>query len=497
MIDQELRAEVLRLYHAEKWRVGTIASQLGLHYSTVQRILTQEGMVEARRSKRPSKIDPYLPFIQEQLQHFPTLPASRLYHMVRERGYVGGEDHFRHVIALYRPKRSAEAYLRLRTLPGEQAQVDWAHFGKITIGRAQRSLMAFLMVLSYSRMIFLRFFLDARMPSFLHGHVAAFSWFSGIARVMLYDNLKSAVLERRRDAIRFNPTLLELAAHYHFQPRPVAVARGNEKGRVESAVRYVRSSFFAARQYRDIEDLNAQALVWCGGQAADRRWPEDRTRTVREAFAEEQEQLLKTPANPFPTHERVEVKVSKTPYVRFDGNDYSVPHTKVCRMLVVLADTTQVRIFEGIEEVARHDRSYSRGEQIENPDHICALEQAKHEARTHRGLDRLHHSVPAVEPLMKIVAERGYNLGSVTAGLLRLLDHYGPTLVGQAAEEAVAKGSPHPQSVRLILERFERERRMPPPLPIHLGDDPRLVNLAVHPHDLASYDTLTRENGNE
>ena len=122
-----------------------------------------------------------------------------------------------------------QAYLRLRTLPGEQAQVDWGHFGHLEIGRARRPLMAFVMVLSWSRMIFLRFFLDARMENFLRGHVAAFAAWGGVARVHLYDNLKSAVLERQGQAIRFNPTLLQFAGHYRTEPRPVAIARGNEK----------------------------------------------------------------------------------------------------------------------------------------------------------------------------------------------------------------------------------------------------------------------------
>jgi transposase len=178
---------------------------------------------------RRSQVEPYLPFIHLTLEKFPTLTASRLYAMVRERGYRGSGDHFRHLIACYRPRPAAEAYLRLRSLPGEQAQVDWGHFGHLVIGRARRPLMAFVMVLSYSRQIFLRFFLDARMESFMRGHVGAFTAWNGCPRVLLYDNLKSAVLERQGDAIRFHPVLIAFAAHYRYDPRPVAVARGNEK----------------------------------------------------------------------------------------------------------------------------------------------------------------------------------------------------------------------------------------------------------------------------
>src|SRR5256885_2991496 len=160
--------------------------------------------------------------------------------------------------------------------------------------------MAFVVVLSYSRQIFLRFFLDGRMENFLRGHVEAFEAWPGVPRVVLYDNLKSAVLERQGDAIRFHPTLFEFAAHYRYEPRPVAVARGNEKGRVERAIRYVRDSFFAARTFTDLHDLNAQAAAWCSGLAADRRCPEQDGVSVREAFAAQTPKLLALPDNPYP-----------------------------------------------------------------------------------------------------------------------------------------------------------------------------------------------------
>ncbi|MGH8217501.1 MAG: IS21 family transposase [Steroidobacteraceae bacterium] len=246
MISRELAAEIVRLYHAEKWRSGTIARQLRVHRDVIRRVLRESGIELRPQSLRPSKLDAYVPFIRETLARYPTLRASRLHRMLCERGYRGGADHVRHRLVLWRPRPAAEAYLRLRTLAGEQGQVDWGHFGHLGIGRARRPLMAFVMVLSYSRHVFVRFYLNAAMPSFLHGHVAAFKHFNAVPRTLLYDNLRSAVLERRADAIRLHPTLLELSAWYRFQPRPVAVARGNEKGRVERAIRFVRERFFAA-----------------------------------------------------------------------------------------------------------------------------------------------------------------------------------------------------------------------------------------------------------
>ncbi len=316
----ELRAQILRLYQVELWRVGTIASQLQLHRDTVQRVLSAACVMRPDAPLRPSQIDLYLPFIRDTLAKFPTLTASRLHAMVRSRGYTGGADHFRHLVACHRPRPAAEAYLRLRTLPGEQAQVDWGHFGHIAVGRAKRPLMAFVMVLSYSRRIFLRFSLNARMDSFLRGHVLAFAAFGGVARVLLYDNLKSAVLERvdhaSGTAIRFNAELLAFAAAHRYEPRPVAVARGNEKGRVERSIRYIRDNFFAARAFTDLDHLNAQAQAWCEGDACDRRWPEDDRLTVRQAGQAEQPSLMKLPEHDYPVAERVQVHAGKTPRAR-------------------------------------------------------------------------------------------------------------------------------------------------------------------------------------
>lgn len=222
MITKEQEAEILRLHHVEKWLVGTIAGQLRVHHTTVQRVLRRHGVTSEVVHPRPSIVDPYKAMIVEQLEKYPKLRASRLYEMAKERGYQGSPEHFRKVVARLRPRRSAEAYLRLRTLPGEQAQVDWAHFGKHQVGAATRALWAFVMVLSWSRHMYLRFFWGSAMPVFLRGHVEAFESFAGVPRVLLYDNLKSAVIERRGDAIRFNEQLLDLAAHYRFEPRPVA-----------------------------------------------------------------------------------------------------------------------------------------------------------------------------------------------------------------------------------------------------------------------------------
>lgn len=490
MITPERAAEILRLYHAEKWRVGTLARQLGVHHNTVRRVLARAGQAPGLAAVRPSQVDPFVPLIRATFEKYPTLRASRLYAMVRERGYSGGPDHFRHVVARYRPARAAEAYLRLRTLPGEQARVDWGYFGKLRIGPAERPLWGFVMVLSYSRQIFLRFFFGNAMANFLRGHVAAFATWSGVPRVLLYDNLKSAVLERIGQAIRFNPTLLELAAHYRFEARPVAVARGNEKGRVERAIRYIRDSFFAARRFADLADLNAQATAWCTGLAAERPCPEDRRRLVGEVFAEEGAHLLGLPDNPFPCEERQEIRVKRTPYVQFDGNDYSVPHSYVRRLVVIHASLEAVRIVDGTTLLATHPRSWDKGQQIEIAAHVADLVAWKRAARHHRGLDRVQQACPSAAAFFRAAAARQANLGALTTGLTALLDGYGAAAVEAALAAALQAHAPHLAAVRQLVEQERQAQRQPPPIPVALPDDARVRDLVVHPHALTTYDDL-------
>jgi transposase len=492
MITQETEAEIVRLYHAEKWPIGTIATQLAVHHTTVQRVLRHVGVDAKIVAPRPSMVDPYVPFIVEQLAKYPRLRASRLFTMIKERGYPGGPDHLRRIVGRMRPRKPAEAFQRLRTLPGEQGQIDWAHFGKLQTGRAVRALWAFVMVLSYSRRIFLRFFLGTAMPCFVRGHVEAFADFRGVPRVLLYDNLKSAVIERHGDAIRFHPTLLAMAAHYRFEPRPVAVARGNEKGRVERAIRYVREAFFAARPFTDLADLNRQAAEWTASVSLDRSWVEDPTRTVRQAYDEELPLLLAVPPEPFPADERVEVEVGKTPYVRFDLNDYSVPHDRTQRTLVVYAELDTLRILDGNDVVATHARSWDRGQQIERAEHLQRLVEEKRRAREHRGLDRLARAARSSQAFLKLVAARGDNVGSTTARLLQLLDAVGAAELEEALVEALERDAVHVGAVRQIVDRRRSQRGLPPPLSVPLARG-KHAHHVVTPHALSTYDALKKE----
>src|ERR1700675_2021174 len=365
MISPEIRAQMRRYFYAEHWKIGTIARELNVHPDAVRNAIDSERF-KSMQPLRASVVDPYIEFIRDTLERHPRLRSTRVYAMVRDRGYTGSVVQLRRAVGRLRPQ-IREPFLKLHTFPGEQAQVDWAHFGHVIVGRAKRALSCFVMTLSYSRALYLEFFFDQTMENFLRGHVHAFEYWPGQPRVILYDNLKSAVLERRGNQIQFHPRLIELSAHYHFAQRPCQVRGGNQKGRVERAIRYVRDSFWAGRTFTTLTECNRQALLWRDQVAHQRRWPGGDNRTVADVFAEEQSRLLPPPLHAFPTDRIEPVRSRKTIYVRFDLNDYSIPPEAVGRPLTLVASDITVRILDGASQIARHQRTYDRHQQILEP----------------------------------------------------------------------------------------------------------------------------------
>jgi hypothetical protein len=251
------------------------------------------------------------------------------------------------------------------------------------------------------------------------------------------------------------------------------------------------------RSWTDLDELNAAVSRWCRHTVAERHHPDDHTLTVAEAWDEERGRLQPLPPDDFPTHDRVEVRAGRTPYVRFDRNEYSVPHDRVRRNLVVLATPEVVRVLDGDTEVARHSRSFDKKAVVENPAHVAALVAWKRKARAARGLDRLRQVVPSSPELLEGAARRGHNLGSATAALLRLLDTWGPEPVESAVQTAISADRLHVAAVGQILEQRAQDAGTPPPVAVALPDDPRVRELYVKPHDLATYDNLGEDDGTD
>jgi transposase len=491
MIAPELRTEIRRLYYAEHWKVGTIAQALQVHHDTVRTAVASETVGVRRGGCRPSALDPYLPFVRDTLAQYPRLRATRLHEMLRRRGYPGSAVSVRRAVRHLRPQPRA-LYRRLQTLPAEEAQIDWGTFGTLRVGRGTRTVSGFVLVLSYSRAIHALFTLDQSLESFLRGHLAAFAAIGGCARTLVYDNLKSAVLDRRGAAIQFHPRLLELAGHYHFAPRPCTPARGNEKGKVERQIQYLRHAFFAARTYRDLDDLQAQFLEWRDTVAHRRRHPDQRDRTVGEVLAEEQPRLLPLPAHPFETDLLRAVRSGKTPYIHFDRNLYSIPHAHVRQPLTLVASATDVRLLDGATVLARHPRSFDTGAVVEDPAHVQALLEASRQHHAHGQRDYLAVTVPISTTLFARLADRGEPLTVVTRRLLGLLDDFGPDALHAAITTALERGTLSVAAITHLLDTARRRRGARPPVPLVLPDHPGVRDLTVVPHNLETYDGLTR-----
>jgi len=487
MIDPEVKVKIRHYFFAEHWKVGTIAQQLGVHPDTVKRAIEVERFHRTQQI-RPSILDPYLPFLRERLELHPHLCATRLYQMIRERGYTGSVVQLRRSVARLRP-RQKEAFLRLQVFPADEAQVDWAHFGSVMVGRARRQLSCFVMTLSWSRAIYLEFFFDQTTENFLRGHVHAFEAVCGVPRVILYDNLKSAVKERLGAQIRFNDKLMELASHYHFRPRPVQVRAGNQKGRVERSIRYVRESFWAGRTFTTLEACNRQALAWRDEVAHQRPWPDGKDSTVAQKLEEERPRLMALPLFPFPTERLVEVRARKTIYVRFDLNDYSIPPEGVNRPLTIAASADEVRILDGDKEIARHTRCYDRQKQILKTEHQQALLETKRRALESTRSGRLGLAVPESMALLEQGFAIGESAARQTAHLLVLLDRYGAEAVQGAVREALARGTPRASQVEWLLYRQQARK----PQPVDLSRYPEAQNLEIQPHDLETYDELANK----
>ncbi|MFB3111814.1 MAG: IS21 family transposase, partial [Gemmatimonadales bacterium] len=281
----------------------------------------------------------------------------------------------------------------------------------------------------------------------------------------------------------------ELSAHYHCQPRPVAPARGNQKGRVERAIRYVRDSFFAARPFTTLDDFNRQALVWRDTVAHRRPWPGGDQQTVAEAFEAEQPLLMSLPVHPFDTDRVQTVRSGKTIYIRFDLNDYSIPPKRIGQTLTLVASQTRVRLLDGATEVAAHRRSYDRHQLIVDPAHQDALLEEKRNAAGSTAGGRLATAVPETEFLLHAAFKRGESIPHQSRLLLGLLGDYGASELQGAVREALEQDTPRADSVAFILQKRWRSQKRRASIPV-APSRADLADIHVQPHHAETYDDL-------
>jgi transposase len=481
----ELEAEILRLHYAEHWPVGTISTQLDAHPDQVRRVL---GLDTPRTPSRPRPhlVDPYRPFIEETLRRYPKLLATRLYDMVRERGYPGSVRTLREFVATVRPRRRRAPYLLTETLPGEQAQVDWAYVGKLPVPGGERALWLFVMVLAHSRAMWGEFVLDLSVHSLCRSLARGATAFHGVPRRWLFDNPKTVVLERVGTVARFHPTLLSLCAAMRVEPKLCAVAKPEQKGKVERAIRYLRDRFHAGRTITGVDEGNRALGRFIAEVAHARPHPTIPLRTVGEVFKDERARLLPLP-DPLPGTDRIEpIPVDRQAFVRVDTNRYSVPteHAELIRTLVV--DDRTVRVIHGKEVVAEHARSWGRRQVIELSQHRAALVAERRAARELKGRDRLRAVAPMFDRIVERWSTSGSSLGRRVSRAIQLLDLYGDEVFASAAADIDARGLSDIGALAVACEHRRKDKKRPVPVELVLPD--HLDDADVIPHDLESYD---------
>lgn len=483
-VERQTEVEIRRLYFGEHWKIGTIATEFGVHRDVVVRVIGPLGPEPKAQAPRPSVLDLYRGFVLETLERYPRLVSTRIYDMLTERGYAGSLRTLRRYVQHHRPKVPHEVYLRLETLPGEQSQIDWAHVGHIRVKGGVRPLYCFVLVLRYSRALWAELVLEQTTVSLVRSLARAAQYFEGVTHQWLFDNPKSIVAAREGRAIRFQSELVELAGALHVSLRACRIRKPTDKGGVERGIRYLKTRFFPARSITSLESGNAQLRHFLDNVAMKRKHPVHKQMTVAEVLGDEKARLLPLREAALCTDLVTSVCADKTAFVTFDTNRYSVAPEAANRTLTLVANDTEVRLCERGQVVARHPRSWAKNEVIEAPEHRAALIAHKSRARDGKGRDRLRAEVPRIDELMQRWLEDGRNVGSLVALTQKLLDLYGKTVLAEAVGELLDRGSHDYGALAILCEqRRTKPRRI---LPLKLA--PHVIDRDVIPNDLGGYD---------
>lgn len=485
-IPRETELEILRLTDAEKLSPGTAASLVGVHHSVATRV--QEQAVEGRpeRAPRESKLAPYYGLLGETLKEYPKICATRLATMARERGFDGSDRIVQRYVIDIRPTQSTRAYLVCERLPGEQAQIDWGHVGRIVVAGGFRALWVFVLYLAYSRMRYAELVLDLTAESLRRSLIRAVTFFGGSTRQWLFDNTKTVVLERHGGAARLHPGLLEVAGSLRVNPVLARVRTPTDKGGVERSIRDLKTGFFAGRKITDLARGNELLREHITTVIARRPHPTLPGCTVAEAFEKEKERLMPLPREMPRTELVLPVAVDKTASVRFGTNKYSVPPEYAGGTLVLSANDERVRLVDGDREVASHARSWGRMQRIDDPEHRRVLVEQRPRAIAMTVRDQLLDAVPELLALYEHWVEEGRNVNFMTGRVRGLMGDYGREVLSNAVRTMVARGTHDIGALTLLCEQERQRKSQPVPSLMKLGEhvDERIVPT----HDLASYD---------
>lgn len=492
MIDPAIQAEVLRLYYAANLSQRAISSKLGIHRQSVAALIQRKQVLLNRQNdnRRTSLLAPYYDCIDGLLREEPSRSAVNILQKLRDREYLGGLTILRDYLRIQRPAPEPKAYLSLEFVQGQAAQVDWGDFGDyFGLGR---KLWCFVMVLCWSRLLYLEFTHSACLESFLRCHENAFRFYDGVPKELWYDNLATAVAERKQKIIRFNPRFLAYAGHSCFKPVACNPGAGNEKGRVENGVGYIRGNFWPGRVFVDLNDVNRQAHAWMEQYANKRTHAATRKIPVLH-FAGEKQQLLPFVSN-YDTDEILSPKASPQFHVRFDTNEYSVPWRLSGRTLTLRADKKTVNLYLRRRRVCTHERCWEKNRKITNEKHKDGLLERKPGAGTSADIETVKALGPNGRRYVEFIGAQNNSIRGELSNLMVLITIYGAQSVESCMEEALTKGIIGAHHLERMLS-LRHETADIKPAPLNLKDD--RLNIPPYIPNLKSYDALLFDNNNE
>jgi transposase len=364
MLSKEVRA-VLSHYINEGLSKTAIARKLGINRRTVHRYI-KEGKTKLEYGPRPpapSLLDPYKDFIRGKLLVYPELSAMRLLSEITAMGYKGKYTAVKDYVRSLRPEVPIPIELRFEVNPGHQAQADFATF-KASFGIVH----ALLVVLSWSRYLWVRFYFHEDQLTVLNGLHRSFLAFGGVPHTLLFDRMKTAVARSDPEGKAiFNDEMLRFATHYGFHPTACRPYRAKTKGRVERAVSYLRHSFFYGRNFHNLEDLNEQVEKWL--ETANNRVHGTTNDIPRERLVQEKASLLLIPRNPYVPMVSLGRRISRDGYISYNGNDYSVPEGLAATEIQVRANLERINFYQGDKLVATHPVLEGKGARRLAPEH--------------------------------------------------------------------------------------------------------------------------------
>jgi transposase len=483
MIDYELFCKIRHLKEQEGLNAHQIAGELAMDPRTVAKWLTRERFCPRKASPRSSKIDPFKNEIARMLQSH-AFTAAQILQRIRGQGFAGGYSIVKDYVRSIRPPKSP-AYLTLAFAPGECAQVDWGCYGSVAVGNTRRRLSFFVMVLCYSRMLYCEFTVSQSMEHFLACHKNAFDFFGCAPKKIMVDNLKSAVLRRilGRPPV-FNPRYLDFANHYGFTIAACNVGRGNEKGRVENAVGYVKKNFLAGLDIPDFAAIAPAARNWLETVANVRIHGETRKKPV-ELFEAERLCLLPLPINDFDIATVCPQRASSQFRITLDTNRYSVPAEYAGRALTVKTDPERICVYAGDDLIARHIRSYERYQDFEDPDHPKALLSQRKKARDQKIFMRFISLSPKADLYYRKLQERRLNPQEHVRKIVALSEIYGHEPVARAIEDAFVFEAFSCEYIANLLQQRARFHKEPSAL--HLTRREDLLDITLEHPDLSIY----------